>query len=266
MTVTTDPPEEDVRPLGLIRPGLTAEETTALAAPFPPEAIEDLTGRPGMTTIKAAWKFERLNKVLGVGGWTYEVAEPIVIQDPTSHDNIEVIIRLTFSVGGLVEGPGELVWRDRIPPITVYGSAKVSQEKKSGDDRLGEAYQGAITSGISRAIQMIGVGLQMRKGKGSGQGAPGGDRSGRRDEPRRDGGGRQRSERQGGQQSGRGPQNPDLLNAVLAARKDHRLSWDDLGDWLADNHNYQGRVVDAPEDILRALNTAIEAGQVTARS
>jgi len=146
-------------------PGLTPDEVLDLAEPFPPEAVVELPGRHGLTTIQAAWKFERLNAVLGVGGWTYEVGQPIV----TAEAN-EVIARLTFRVGGLVgDGIAEPVWRDRIPPITAYGSAKVSQEKTSGDDRLGEAYQGAITSGISRAIQMLGIGLQMRKQR------PGGD-------------------------------------------------------------------------------------------
>jgi len=256
------PVDEGARFPASVYPGLSAQEVKSLGEAFPPEAQDQIQGRPGLTTIKAAWKFERLNTVLGVGGWTYEVGEPVVTHGQEGAE--EVIIRLVFRVGGLVgDGRTEPVWMDRLPPITAYGSARVGEEKVSGRDRLGEAYQGAITSGISRAIQILGVGLQMRKNKGPPGERPQGDRySGDQ--------GRSRGDRRGGQQQQRRQnqprqQNPELLNEVLAERTAARLSWDDLGDWMSEHHGYEGRVVDASEAILQALRSALQAGEVQRR-
>lgn len=220
---------------------LTAEEREALSARFPDEALELVQhkkkdGSPGRsyTSIRSAYVIERLNNVFGIGGWRYEIMEQILTED-------EVMARIRLRVGGLEPAPAgglQPEWVDRIPPIEQWGGMALR-----GGSTETDARKGSITSAISKAASVLGVGIDVFKGI---QRAPGDGQ----------GNGRRPSEGSGPKSTKQGHDEPSrsrYLDDLRARVKAGKTTWKDCRAWVARVHRYKGDLFSASEKHLAEL-------------
>jgi hypothetical protein len=140
---------------------MTAQEKKrmyeALAAPFPEEAIERtdgrVTGRGYSTTgIKYQFVVNRLNDVVGVGGWrahrTVNVKE---VTTPKGRTAYEAICDITLELGEWVDGD-----------FVVFAESLAD----GGHTAMSEsdARKGAYTNALKKAAAMFGCGRQAYEG------------------------------------------------------------------------------------------------------
>jgi hypothetical protein len=129
----------------------------ALAAPFPPEAIERtegrLTGRGYDTTgIKYQYVCNRLNEVLGVGGFKTE--RTITTKEITTAKGrpaFEAVCELRLQLG---------VWDNG----TFVAFAESIGDGGHTSTSLSDAIKGAYTNGFKKAAGFLGVGRQAYEG------------------------------------------------------------------------------------------------------
>lgn len=117
-----------------------------LSAPFPLDAMSADTSRGfALTSIKAQYVVERLNTVLGIGGWrlsgTYEVTK-----DSSGNE-----------VGVLFHGELSARIGQRTHTIPTVGYSESKRNK-------GDQYKGAKTDALSKAASYLGVGNEVFKG------------------------------------------------------------------------------------------------------
>jgi hypothetical protein len=129
----------------------------ALAAPFPPEAIERtdgrMTGRGYSTTgLKYQWIANRLNEVLGLGG--FRVSRKVSVREvatakgrPAFDATCEIVLQL-----------GE--WRDGqfVPFAEAVGDGGHTAMSQA------DAIKGAFTNGFKKTAAFFGVGRQAYEG------------------------------------------------------------------------------------------------------
>ncbi|MCP4543875.1 MAG: hypothetical protein GY832_42720 [Chloroflexi bacterium] len=158
---------------------LTDEQTQALKAPFPPEALSKDTSRGfELTSIKAAFVIERLNDVFGLcgTGWCY-VHSPF--QEILTNGKTEVVTEVGMqyrfeSTDNCAGSSGKLVWNIQTndwafltedtnlvwsEPIFACGGKQVVKS------RVTDARKSAVTDGVTKAASMIGVGHNVFKGQ-----------------------------------------------------------------------------------------------------
>ena len=126
-----------VKPKGQLK-RIGDKELVALREPFPDEAIDEMDFGAHLTTIKAMYVVERLNKVFGVGRWIHH--HTII-----STDKKQVIAK----------GRLELLDYDVVIPEQYGGS------KGEGAD----AYKGAVTNSLSKCASYLEIGIDVFKGK-----------------------------------------------------------------------------------------------------
>ena len=129
----------------------------ALCAPFAAEAIErtdgHVTGRGYSTTgIKYQYIVNRLNEILGVGG--YRTGQAITVRQSTTQKGrtvyeamCEIVLQLGEWVGGVF-----------MPFAEVHGTGG------HGSMSEADARKGAFTNGFKKAAAMLGVGKQAYEG------------------------------------------------------------------------------------------------------
>lgn len=116
---------------------LTPEQQQMLDAPLPAEAVSPHPTKNYLSTIKAIYVTERLNKVFGVGVWRVKSEE-------IARDNKMVVVKVTFE----------------IPEYGTY------YECYGGNDNtdLGDAYKGAVTDALTKIGSWLGIGADVFKG------------------------------------------------------------------------------------------------------
>lgn len=117
---------------------LSPTQIEQLKAPLPKEAIKPHPTKTFLSTIKAIYVVERLNKVFGIGGW-YATNE--VVKD----DGKMIVVKSSFNAPeyGII-----------IPDI--FG----------GNDNtdLGDAYKGACTDALTKIGSYLYIGMDVYKG------------------------------------------------------------------------------------------------------
>lgn len=117
---------------------ITTEQQQMLDAPLPVEAVSPHPTKNYLSTIKAIYVTERLNKVFGVGAWR-------VRSEQIAHENKMVVVKVTFE----------------IPEYGIY------YECYGGNDNadLGDAHKGAVTDALTKIGSWLGIGADVFKGK-----------------------------------------------------------------------------------------------------
>ena len=116
---------------------ITSEQQQMLDAPLPAEAVSPHPTKNYLSTIKAIYVTERLNKVFGVGAWR-------VRSEQVAHENKMVVVKVTFE----------------IPEYGIY------YECYGGNDNadLGDAHKGAVTDALTKIGSWLGIGADVFKG------------------------------------------------------------------------------------------------------
>ena len=129
------------------------EMRLALSEPFPAEVERVLRkGGAELTYIPVSEVIARLNKVLGIGGWGYEIIK--CERDASDPDFVLAHVRLV--VYSWSDSFGRLV-RDG------FGGQKVKRTKQGEIVDLGDEFKGAVSDALKKAAQSLGVGLYLAR-------------------------------------------------------------------------------------------------------
>lgn len=123
---------------------LTKEQIEMLRERLPDEAVSQHPTKTYLSSIKAIYVIERLNKVFGIGKWTYKVK---IIDNKT--DMIVVKVGLTVSEYGIY--------------FESFGGNDNGGENSKNFD-LGDAYKGATTDAITKIASYLEIGMDVFKG------------------------------------------------------------------------------------------------------
>lgn len=170
-TTTTDSPEIAVSPETTsmayseidwieIRKKEAAEQQQRLAKmqsdlseQFPAE-VERQLKKSGtyLTYIPVSEVINRLNKVLGFDGWSYEIMR--CERDALDPDFIVAHVRLSLHPNA-----------DRFTAVTKdgFGGQKIKRTKQGDIVDLGDEFKGAVSDALKKAAQAIGVGLYLAR-------------------------------------------------------------------------------------------------------
>lgn len=122
---------------------ITEEIIQKLEAPFPAEALSPIETKTYLTTIKAIYITERLNKVFGLGKWNINHE---IISD--TEDYVTIKGQLCAVEYGLFS------------PFQYGGHRKTGKGVEPAD-----GYKSAVTDCISKCASYWGVGIDVFKGK-----------------------------------------------------------------------------------------------------
>lgn len=123
-----------------------------LSEPFAPEMERSITkSGTSLVYIPVSEVINRLNKVLGVDRWTFNIIK--CDRDPIDTDFViaHVQIRWYYSDGiGYIERDG-------------IGGQKIKRNKQGQIVDLGDEFKGAISDALKKAAQTLGVGLYLAR-------------------------------------------------------------------------------------------------------
>lgn len=155
---------------------LTQKQIDSLKAPFPKEALKPEMSRGfELTSIKAAYIFERLNDVFGpVGyGWRYVHSPFETLVTVGEKTEIMTEVALQYRVSDKEQaGCGPIEWHDEAwrirpdhpwvwsEPIYAAGGKGIGK----GSVPYTDARKSAVTDGLTKAASMLGVGHRVFKG------------------------------------------------------------------------------------------------------
>lgn len=123
-----------------------------LSEPFPREMERQLKkGGTSLTYIPVSEVITRLNKVLGVDKWSFEIIS--CGRDTLDPDYIVAHIRMTW----YSQEPLGLIVRDGI------GGQKIKRTKSGEIVDLGDEMKGAVSDALKKAAQTFGVGLYLAR-------------------------------------------------------------------------------------------------------
>lgn len=121
-----------------------------LAAAFSPEAERVLNkGGTYLTYIPVSEVIARLNRVLGVQHWSFEVVN--VHRDALDPDFVIAHVRLSATIDGIT------VVKDGV------GGQPVKRKKNGEIVDLGDEFKGAVSDALKKAAQQLGVGLYLAR-------------------------------------------------------------------------------------------------------
>jgi len=127
-----------------------------LSEPFPVEVERQLRkGSAMLTYIPVSEVITRLNKVLGVDMWSYEVMK--VERDSLDPEFVVAHVRLTATFIPTNEAPNLVVVREGI------GGQKIKRTKSGDIVDLGDEFKGAVSDALKKAAQSLGVGLYLAR-------------------------------------------------------------------------------------------------------
>jgi len=127
----------------------TDEMLALLAEPFPREMLRYHQGKK-LTYVPVAEVIARMNRVLGVNGWSSEVIN--VWREPDYPEWVLAHVRVTATINGV------LVQRDGV------GGQQVKKLRSgNGVVDLGDEYKGAMSDALKKACQGYGVGLELAR-------------------------------------------------------------------------------------------------------
>jgi len=125
-----------------------------LSEPFPPEMERILKkGGASLTYIPVSEVIARLNKVLGVDQWSFEIVS--CQRDSIDPDYIVAHVRLTWHAN--TSGSVSAVHRDG------YGGQKIKRTRQGDIVDLGDEMKGAVSDALKKAAQTMGVGLYLAR-------------------------------------------------------------------------------------------------------
>jgi len=128
----------------------------ALSEPFPREVERQLKkGGASLTYIPVSEVITRLNKVLGVDMWSYEVVS--CARDSLDPDYIVAHVRLTATFVPTDSAPTLTVVKDGI------GGQKIKRTRAGDIVDLGDEMKGAVSDALKKAAQHLGVGIYLAR-------------------------------------------------------------------------------------------------------
>jgi recombination DNA repair RAD52 pathway protein len=126
----------------------------ALSEPFPREVERQLRkGGTSLTYIPVSEVITRLNKVLGVDMWSYEIIS--CERDSLDPDFIVAHVSLTATFVPTNDAPSITVVKHGI------GGQKIKRTKNGEIVDLGDEMKGAVSDALKKAAQHLGVGLYL---------------------------------------------------------------------------------------------------------
>ena len=133
---------------------------TALSEPFDPSVEKQLKkGGASLTYIPVSEVITRLNRVLGVDMWSYEILS--CVRDSLDPDYIVAHVRLTATFVPTNDAPALTVTKDGI------GGQKIKRTKNGDIVDLGDEMKGAVSDALKKAAQHFGVGLYLARSEES---------------------------------------------------------------------------------------------------
>ena len=133
---------------------------TALSEPFDPSVEKQLKkGGASLTYIPVSEVITRLNRVLGVDMWSYEILS--CVRDSLDPDYIVAHVRLTATFMPTNDAPSLTVTKDGI------GGQKIKRTKNGDIVDLGDEMKGAVSDALKKAAQHFGVGLYLARSEES---------------------------------------------------------------------------------------------------
>ena len=128
----------------------------ALSEPFDPPVEKQLKkGGTSLTYIPVSEVISRLNRVLGVDMWSYEIIS--CKRDNLDPDYIVAHIRLTATFVPTENAPALTVVKDGI------GGQKIKRTKNGDIVDLGDEMKGAVSDALKKAAQHLGVGIYLAR-------------------------------------------------------------------------------------------------------
>lgn len=125
-----------------------------LSEPFPPEMERILKkGGTSLTYIPVSEVITRLNKVLGVDQWSFEIIS--CGRDALDPDYIVAHVRISWHTDP--SRPESTIHRDG------YGGQKIKRTKQGDIVDLGDEMKGAVSDALKKAAQTMGVGLYLAR-------------------------------------------------------------------------------------------------------
>jgi len=132
----------------------------ALSEPFPREVERQLRkGGTSLTYIPVSEVITRLNKVLGVDMWSYEIIS--CERDSLDPDFIVAHVSLTATFVPTNDAPSLTVTKHGI------GGQKIKRTKNGEIVDLGDEMKGAVSDALKKAAQHLGVGLYLARSEES---------------------------------------------------------------------------------------------------
>jgi len=127
------------------------EIASALSAQFP-EEMERVIVKSGVELVylPISEVIARLNKVLGVDGWSFEVIS--VQRDAFDTDEITAHVSLTAVINGTT-----------VIKHGIGGQSVKRQRKDNKPVDLGNDFKGAVSDALKKAAQQLGVGLYLAR-------------------------------------------------------------------------------------------------------
>jgi hypothetical protein len=125
----------------------------SLNEPFSPDVERELKkGGTYLVYIPVSEVINRLNKVLGYDGWSYEIVK--CERDAIDPDFIVAHVRMSVYPQA-----------DRFVSITRdgFGGQKIKRTKNGDIVDLGDEFKGAVSDALKKAAQSIGVGLYLAR-------------------------------------------------------------------------------------------------------
>lgn len=129
----------------------SAEVARLLSEPFP-EEMERVIVKSGVELVylPISEVINRLNKVLGVDGWSFEIIS--VRRDEIDTDQIIAHVSLVATIG------------DTTVVKHGFGGQSVKRQKKDNKPvDLGNDFKGAVSDALKKAAQQLGVGLYLAR-------------------------------------------------------------------------------------------------------
>ena len=131
-----------------------------LSEPFPSEVEKQLKkGGASLTYIPISEVITRLNKVLGVDMWSYEIVK--CERDALDPDYIVAHVRLSATFVPTDKAPNIIVTKDGI------GGQKIKRTRNGDILDLGDEMKGAVSDALKKAAQHFGVGLYLARSEES---------------------------------------------------------------------------------------------------
>jgi|TARA_R100000742_G_C4276566_1_gene97732 hypothetical protein len=137
-----------------------SEILNSLSEPFPKEVERQLSkGGTSLTYIPVSEVITRLNRVLGVDMWSYEIVH--VGRDTIDPEFVTAHVRLVATFVPTDSAPSLTVTKDGV------GGQKIKRTRNGDIVDLGDELKGAVSDALKKAAQHLGVGIYLARSEES---------------------------------------------------------------------------------------------------
>lgn len=131
----------------------------ALAEPFPKELLRVNKHKGNITYVAGSEVIARLNRVLGVDGWSYEVIRLWEAGEKETETGV-------YPVWCMAHVRLSLPWQGVVSTRDGVGGQQVKfLNNGTGPNDIGDEYKGAVTDALKKAAQSLGVALDLARGE-----------------------------------------------------------------------------------------------------